>query len=299
MGTDIFIVAGLLGAGKTTTLRHVLAGGGDLSGTLAIVNEAARLGLDGRLVDMSGVPVFQLNNGCVCCSLQVDMVDLLRRLIAESRPRRIIMEASGLANPRRVSELIGRYVEGVGAVKTILVVEAEIWEAREAMGDFFWQSLGAADLLVLNKTEELARDRTEAISREISALLPAVDVVATSFGQIGPGLFFDQPAPREAARPGDTQAPLALEGYRSLDFESGQPFDGRLWEDFLEREGPGIERMKGQLSLTGGQFYFDWARGRASYGNPLKGLEGTRLVLIGQGLEAGRLLGILRGMLVP
>jgi G3E family GTPase len=299
MGTDIFIVAGLLGAGKTTTLRHVLAGGGDLSGTLAIVNEAARLGLDGRLVDMSGVPVFQLNNGCVCCSLQVDMVDLLRRLITGSRPRRIVMEASGLANPRRVSELIGRYVEGVGAVKTILVVEAEIWEAREAMGDFFWQSLGTADLLVLNKTEELARDRTEAISREISALLPAADVVATSFGQIGPGLFFDAPDPREAARPGETPLPLALEGYCSLDFESGQPFDGRLWEDFLEREGPGIERMKGQLSLTGGQFYFDWARGRASYGNPLAGLGGTRLVLIGQGLEAGRLLGILRGMLAP
>ncbi|MDR2300526.1 MAG: GTP-binding protein, partial [Deltaproteobacteria bacterium] len=81
-----------LGSGKTSNLRPAIENLGDPKGPVAAVNEAGELGLDGRLVQRAGLPVHELTNGCVCCSLRVDFVALLNDMFKSQPPSRILIE---------------------------------------------------------------------------------------------------------------------------------------------------------------------------------------------------------------
>ena len=88
-------------------------------------------------------------------------------LEGEAPPARILMEASGLANPVAVMAAVRRYAGSLGILKSVAVVEAEIWAARSVMGESFHMGLATADLLILNKTEEMAPGEISAMA-EIS-----------------------------------------------------------------------------------------------------------------------------------
>jgi G3E family GTPase len=281
VATDLYLISGFLGAGKTSTLQSLLSSPADLSGTLVIVNEAGRLGLDGRLVERAWIPVRELSNGCVCCTLRTELVELLRLLLSEAEPpARIILEASGLANPLAVVGAVRRFVDRLGLIKTVAVVEVELWEARAVLGPAFRDGLAAADLVILNKIDTVASEAAEGYLKEIVAERPGLAVVAASYGRIDPELFLRPPesgplqGSSEEALPGD---------WLSTGLEVDRPIPRAAWEAFLGRWGHRLERLKGQLLLDDGQAYIDGVRGRLSLREALPGVPGTRLVLIGRG----------------
>ncbi|MDR1658339.1 MAG: GTP-binding protein [Deltaproteobacteria bacterium] len=292
MSTDLFLLAGFLGAGKTTTLSHILSVCSDLSGTVVIVNEAGKLGLDGQWVERNGVAVQQLNNGCVCCTLKTELVELLRNLLSENRPQRILMEASGLANPLAVVETVRRFVDQLGFVKTILIIEAEVWEIRSVLGDAFQQGLRVADLIIINKTEDLEPKTLDGIVAGISSsLVPTTEIFPTSFGRVPPDLFFKPPSSR-SLQPQDAAGEMveaAMAGFITVNHVSSKSIDRKYWEAFLGKWGRRLERIKGQLSLEGQWFYFDSVRGVYSYRPGLPDLKQTTLVLIGREFDESEL----------
>ncbi|MDR1677916.1 MAG: GTP-binding protein [Deltaproteobacteria bacterium] len=292
--TDLYLFVGYLGTGKTTTLVHVLSSQADLTGTLAIVNEVGRLGLDGQIVEKTGVEVKQLNNGCICCSLKVELVDLLRKLLADNKPERILIEASGLADPGAVINTIRRFVSELGFIKTTVVIEPEIWEIREVLGDAFQASIKMADLLVINKTEELCESEMEMMRYEIKKLRSDLEMVFTTYGQVDVEQFFKAPSlPNQTESEGEltNKRPEALAGYSTVCFDRFEAIDKLSWEIFLAQWGSKLERIKGQILLDDQLYYFDWVRGKGDYNAPQPDLKSTQLVLIGKGFDEAKLKG--------
>jgi G3E family GTPase len=290
MDTDLFILTGFLGVGKTTALGHIIKSSADLTGTLVIVNEAGRLGLDGKIIEKSGIPVWELNNGCICCTLQVELVELLRKLLADNPPRRILMEASGLANPQALIDNVRRLVDCFRYIKTIFIIEPQIWEIRSVFGEAFHNGLSAADLIVVNKAEELDQPQLETILGEIRTDQPLAEVLATSFGQVPLEVFFRPPGGlKNTIESQGMPVQEALAGYVSLSFQCSEVFAQEKWDMFLAGWADRLERIKGQLLLERGLFYFDWVRGRADYRTALPEPVLTSLVLIGKGFEESEL----------
>jgi G3E family GTPase len=100
----VTVLTGYLGAGKTTLLNHILAGSHGLRYAV-LVNEFGEIGIDGDLVVGSDEELFEMNNGCVCCTVRGDLIRTLHGLL--QRPGRfdaVIVETTGLADPGPVAQ---------------------------------------------------------------------------------------------------------------------------------------------------------------------------------------------------
>ena len=78
--TSVYLLSGFLGAGKTSLMQHILSTGVGPD-TVVFVNEFGRLGLDGKLIQREGLSMYELNNGCICCSLKDELELTLERAI--------------------------------------------------------------------------------------------------------------------------------------------------------------------------------------------------------------------------
>ena len=105
--TKVIVLAGFLGAGKTTLLQRVLSWETDLSDTAVIVNEFGAVGIDGSLLADACPDIVELTSGCICCSLQVDLNLTLKKIQEQFSPMRIIIEATGVADPRAIVDVLG------------------------------------------------------------------------------------------------------------------------------------------------------------------------------------------------
>ena len=107
---DLLIIAGFLGAGKTSLLLE-LVGGLAAGGTrkIAIIeNEIGAVGVDDQVLAAEGLPVREIYSGCICCSLRGDLVTTLLELERQEKPDLVILEPSGAAGVRQVqSALVG------------------------------------------------------------------------------------------------------------------------------------------------------------------------------------------------
>ena len=180
------VLGGFLGAGKTTLLNRILSGGHGVRYAV-LVNDFGELAVDGGLVAAHDGETVTFANGCVCCSMGDDLVGTLDRLLdGDRRPEHILVEASGVADPRPVADVATLHP---GLSRDLVVVLADVETVRERYGDHrlrdtVARQLAAADLLVLNKcdrvpqeaigeTESWARDRTRAPTiRSIGADVP-------------------------------------------------------------------------------------------------------------------------------
>jgi G3E family GTPase len=95
----VTIVTGFLGSGKTTLLNHILAGEHGLR-IAVMVNEFGEIGIDGDLIVASGNTTLELANGCICCSLNNDLIDGIFRILERQREiDHLVVETTGLADP--------------------------------------------------------------------------------------------------------------------------------------------------------------------------------------------------------
>jgi G3E family GTPase len=78
---EVILIAGFFGAGKTALLRNILQWPGDLSKTAIVVNEFGQIGIDGELLQGVQTPVYELTNGCICCTLQGDFHTIIVEIL--------------------------------------------------------------------------------------------------------------------------------------------------------------------------------------------------------------------------
>jgi len=174
------VLGGWLGAGKTTLLNRLLA---ETTERIAvIVNDIGEINIDRDLVAAASEDVIELTNGCVCCSIGASLAITLRDLTrSDPRPERIVLEASGVADPSRAARYGDRSVVPLDAV--ITVVDAADIVARLAdpvYGSLVRSQIEVCDLAVLSKLDTVDRAAggaalaaVEAIGR--GAVAPADD----------------------------------------------------------------------------------------------------------------------------
>lgn len=162
------LIAGPLGAGKTSLIRHLLAHKPADERWAVLINEFGQIGLDAALLstDADGVSFAEVAGGCLCCVNGVPFQVGLGRLLRKAKPDRLLIEPSGLGHPLELLRQLGEFPwQDVLAVQPcVLVLDATALAAGQPLPESQQASLSQAGLLVLNKAEGLdqaARTRVQ------------------------------------------------------------------------------------------------------------------------------------------
>lgn len=301
----VFILTGFLGAGKTTLLNRMLTAphGRRIA---VLVNEFGEVGIDHHLIVASEEEVVQMNNGCICCTVQGDLLRALLQLL-ERRDAfdYLVVETSGLADPTvmvqtlLLDERIRRDFE-LRAVVT--VVDGMHMEQQLAANHEALDQVACADTLLLNKTDLITPEEAESLAARLADLNPTARVNPTRNADVDIGELlemraFDLEAKRRAVREHGHQ-----EHHPSVQTVSFvQPGDldktrlSRWFRSVLAERGADLLRMKGILNMYGDshQFVFHGVHGMFEGRLGREWEEGeerlNRLVFIGRELDGAEL----------
>lgn len=170
----VTIVSGYLGAGKTTLINRLLRGDHGLR-IAVLVNDFGEINIDADLISGHDGQTISLTNGCVCCSIADDLGQALGTVAAlEPRAEHIIVEASGVADPDRIANF-ARGQPGICLDGTIVLVDAETIEERandRFIGSTIFRQVSAADLIVITKTDLVARAELEHVEAWLQKKFP-------------------------------------------------------------------------------------------------------------------------------
>ncbi len=180
----VLIVSGFLGSGKTTLLTQAL-GDPRFERSLVIVNEAAPLGIDDRLLRaVTNGPVALLGNGCLCCVVQDDLKRSLLEVVDDpslaGRVDRVVIETSGLADPVSVIATLSAHprltarlrLQAVASTVDALHAESQLEESPE-----FAAQVQCADLLLVTKSDLAGAERAHAVSGLVGSMNPLATVI--------------------------------------------------------------------------------------------------------------------------
>ncbi|WP_340645073.1 GTP-binding protein [Phenylobacterium sp.] len=177
--TPVTVLTGYLGAGKTTLLNRILTE--DHGKRYAvIVNEFGEVGIDNDLIVGADEEVFEMNNGCVCCTVRGDLIRVLSGLMKRKGGfDAIIVETTGLADPGPVAQTF--FVDDDVKAKTELdsvttVVDAKHLPLRLADSREAVEQIAFADQIVLNKTDLVTADELKAVEAAIRRINPLAPI---------------------------------------------------------------------------------------------------------------------------
>lgn len=163
----VTIVSGFLGAGKTTLLNRILNSDHGLR-MAVMVNDFGAINIDSQLIVSQTQTTVSLTNGCICCTVESDLIEQLSRLLSsrESRPEYIVIEASGVSNPQKIANTL-RYPQFRDALtidSIVTVVDAAQFDGLKGeMAQLAMDQLDAADIIVLNKIDQVAEEQVAAL----------------------------------------------------------------------------------------------------------------------------------------
>src|ERR1700734_2235380 len=183
----VTVLTGYLGAGKTTLLNRILS---EPHGKkyAVIVNEFGEIGIDNDLIVGADEEVFEMNNGCICCTVRGDLVRILDGLMRrKGKFDAIIVETTGLADPAPVAQtfFIDENVGKKTRLDAVVTVADAKWlterlkDAPEAKNQ-----IAFADVILLNKTDLVSRDELADVEARIRGINPYARVHKTQRAQI-------------------------------------------------------------------------------------------------------------------
>jgi G3E family GTPase len=293
MPVPILLVAGFLGAGKTTVVNHLLSHA-DGRRIAAVINDFGAINIDAELVAGASDGVVSLSNGCICCSLEGDLLRTLASLLRrDPRPDYIVIETSGVADPTDiVRNLMDPLIWREAPLETVLCVLDATTPATTLADPLLRSQLRAADIVALSKLDLANAAESDHVRDAVRAERPTAVIVDAAFGSIPPALLFPAdpdhlPAPREPGR----RRPAA-DRFETLSWTADRPVSLPQLQQAISRLAPRLARAKGffeTMEQPGRQFVFQLAGGRATLapsGTSAQGVPRTRIVFVA---EIGRL----------
>ncbi len=165
------VIAGPLGAGKTSLIKHLLAQRPANERWAVLINEFGQIGLDAALLtrDDDGIALGEVAGGCLCCVNGAPFQVGLGRLLRKAKPDRLFIEPSGLGHPAQLlKQLREAPWQNVLAVQPcVLVLDAQALAAGKPLPEAQRETLASAGLLVLNKDEALDTAQRHAVERQL------------------------------------------------------------------------------------------------------------------------------------
>jgi Ni2+-binding GTPase involved in maturation of urease and hydrogenase len=169
------VIAGPLGAGKTSLIKHLLTQRPVGERWAVLINEFGQIGLDAALLtsDADGIALGEVAGGCLCCVNGAPFQIGLGRLLRKAKPDRLFIEPSGLGHPARLLEQLNEapWVGVLAVQPCVLVLDAQALAAGKPLPSAQQETLNRAGLLVLNKAENLDVDDRQRIAAQ---LLPSL-----------------------------------------------------------------------------------------------------------------------------
>jgi G3E family GTPase len=304
----VTVLTGYLGAGKTTLLNRILT---EQHGKkyAVVVNEFGEIGIDNDLVVAADEEVFEMNNGCICCTVRGDLIRILGGLMKRrGRFDGILIETTGLADPAPVAQTF--FVDDEVRQRTrldsiVTVVDARHVTQRLADSHEAAEQIAFADIILLNKTDLVSADQLAQVERRIRTINATAVIHRTERCALDLAAVLDRGA-------FDLDRILAIEpGFlsendhehdddvTSVCLRTDRPLDGTRLVDWLRRllaeRGQDLLRTKGILAIAGqenrfvvqavhmlmeGDFATPWQRQES---------RDSRLVFIGRNIDRAQL----------
>ncbi len=165
------VIAGPLGAGKTSLIKHLLAQRPANERWAVLINEFGQIGLDAALLTQAddGIALGEVAGGCLCCVNGAPFQVGLGRLLRKAKPDRLFIEPSGLGHPAQVLKQLREapWQDVLAVQPCVLVLDAQALAAGKPLPEAQREALASAGLLVLNKDEALDAAQREAIERQL------------------------------------------------------------------------------------------------------------------------------------
>ncbi len=259
----VTVLTGYLGAGKTTLLNHILTYEHGKK-VAVIVNEFGEVGIDNQLVVSTDEEVFEMNNGCICCTVRGDLVRIIGKLMRRrDRFDHLVIETTGLADPAPVIQTF--FVDEDVQMETrldavVTVVDAKHiqlhWDADEAQ-----EQIAFADRILINKTDLVTPEELDELERKIRSMNAMAKVYRTHNAIVdmdsilGVGGFDLTNAltidpdflGEEAHQHDESVGSVALVAPGAIDIRKLEAWLSKL----LPTQGQNIFRMKGILNIQG------------------------------------------------
>lgn len=176
------IISGFLGVGKTTAILNLFSQKPADEKWAVLVNEFGKVGIDGKVYQASGIAVKEIPGGCMCCAQGLPLQVAVNRLLAETKPQRLIIESSGIGHPGGVLKtLTGDGFSDVLEMKAgiCLFDPMHLIDPAYQGNELFKEQLQLADVLVANKTD-LASDEALQAIKHLSDSFTPVKALLTS-----------------------------------------------------------------------------------------------------------------------
>ena len=210
--TPVLLLTGYLGSGKTTLLNRILSNQDGIRFAV-IVNDIGEVNIDASLIQKGGIvdqqddSLIALQNGCICCTLKMDLVEQLHDIISMQRFDYIVIEASGICEPGPIAQTIcsipsmeQKYTEdGIPRIDCIAtVVDALRMQSEFDCGEglvrpglnendienLVIQQIEFCNIVLLNKADLVSPSELERVSQIIRALQPHAEIIPCNFGDV-------------------------------------------------------------------------------------------------------------------
>ena len=186
--TQIDIISGFLGAGKTTLIKKLLSEAFQGQKNVLIENEFGEIGIDGGFLKDAGVEITEMNSGCICCSLVGDFGAALKKVLEDYSPDRIIIEPSGVGKLSDVIAAVERVQKESPELQLhsfVTVVDAT--KARIYMknfGEFFNNQVEHASAILLSRTQSMDEGKLNAAVNLLRAKNAKAAILTTPWDQL-------------------------------------------------------------------------------------------------------------------
>ena len=285
--TPVLLLTGYLGSGKTTLVNKILSNNKGIKFAV-IVNDIGEVNIDADLIEKGGVvdqqddSLVALQNGCICCTLKMDLVQQLSDIVKMHRFDYIVIEASGICEPAPIAQTICAYPQiypdlakdGRAVLDSIVtVVDARrMCDEFSAGNDLMKKELDEDDIenlliqqiefcsfVLLNKADDVSPEELQKVRTIVRALQPKAEIIECNYGDVDfdrildtKDFDFDKVATSASwiaaiENEGNEEHGEALEyNIDTFVYYARRPFDLNFFDDFVARKWPkSIIRCKG------------------------------------------------------
>ncbi|MFM8525675.1 MAG: CobW family GTP-binding protein [Cyanobacteriota bacterium] len=182
----VTILTGFLGAGKTTLLNHILSNQQGVK-TAVLVNEFGEIGIDNDLIIATGEDMVELSNGCICCSINGELLEAVYRILDRPEPvDYLVVETTGLADPLPVAmTFLGSDLRDLTRLDSIItLIDAENFSESLLDSEVARAQVIYGDILLLNKCDLVSSERLEELEDQLRSLKNEARILRSVKGEV-------------------------------------------------------------------------------------------------------------------